>query len=253
MVSDGVMLQVEAVSKQYPLPAPLLRPLVRVAARQPVDALSDVSFEVSRGEVVGLVGPNGAGKSTLIRVIATLLEATSGTVTVDGHDVARHPREVRRRLGLVLEGDRGLYGRLRGQENLEFFGVLFGLAPRVARRRAEELMEMMELAGRDKLVFGYSSGMRARLSLARALLADPPLLVLDEPSRSLDPVASLQMGERLRSSAAQGRTILFSSHRLDEITTFCDRVVVLIDGGVRFVGAPDGLNAQFLADRVQSP
>jgi ABC-2 type transport system ATP-binding protein len=245
------MLEIEDVSKRYPLPPALLRPLMRVAARKPVEALRGVSFNVSKGEIVGLVGPNGAGKSTLIRIIATLLELTSGRVSVDGYQVSRHPEEIRRRIGLVLEGDRGLYGRLNGRRNLEFFGVLYGLTPAVARRRAGQLLEAFDLVSRDKLVFGYSSGMRARLCLARALIADPPLLLLDEPSRSLDPVASLEMGRQLRQLAGEGRAILFSSHRLDEVSAFCDRVVVLMGGRVRHVGVPSELEVGMLAEEIE--
>jgi ABC-2 type transport system ATP-binding protein len=240
------MLEIDDIYKRYPLPPILLRPLMRVASRKPVEALRGVGFKVSEGEIVGLVGPNGAGKSTLIRVIATLLEPTSGTVSMDGFDSARHPEQIRRRIGLVLEGDRGLYGRLTGRANLEFFGVVYGLAPRVARERADHLLDMFDLAGRDKLVFGYSSGMRARLCLARALIADPPVLLLDEPSRSLDPVASLEMGRHLRKLAGEGRSILFSSHRLNEVSEFCDRVVVMTGGKVRHVGIPSDVDVDML-------
>jgi ABC-2 type transport system ATP-binding protein len=245
------MLEIDHVSKRYPLPPLLLKPLVRVASREPVDALTDVSFHVAQGEVVGLVGPNGAGKSTLIRIIATLLEATTGTVTIGGFSVAQSPKEVRRRIGLVLEGDRGLYGRLSGRQNLEFFGVLQGLDPLVARDRALELLGTFDLISRDKLVFGYSSGMRARLCLARALIADPALLLLDEPSRSLDPVASAEMCRQLRQLADEGRSILLSSHKLDEVASVCDRVVVLLDGRVRHVGLPSEVDVGMLAGEVQ--
>ena len=245
------MLEIEDVYKRYPLPPPLLRPLMRVAARKPVEALRGVSFHVSKGEIVGIVGPNGAGKSTLIRIIATLLEPTEGRVSVGGFEASRDPEEVRKRIGLVLEGDRGLYGRLTGRRNLEFFGVLYGMAPAIVKQRAAELMEAFDLAGRDKLVFGYSSGMRARLCLARALLADPPLLLLDEPSRSLDPVASLEMGRQFRQLADQGRAILFCSHRLEEVSAFCDRVVVLIGGRVRHVGLPSELEVGMLAEEAE--
>jgi ABC-2 type transport system ATP-binding protein len=244
------MLEIDDVAKVYPLPPRVLRPLVRVAARNPVEALRGISFGVAKGDVVGLVGPNGAGKTTLIRIIATLLEPTRGEVTVDGHRISSHPQAIRKRLGLVLEGDRGLYPRLTGRQNLEFFGVLQGLHRTVARDRAGELLETFDLAGRDKLVFGYSSGMRARLCLARALVADPPLLVLDEPSRSLDPVAGLEMGSLLRELAGQGRAILFSSHRLEEVSAFCDRVVVLIAGQVRHVGAPAELEVGLLIEEA---
>lgn len=236
------MLTVENLSKTYLPPTTWLRPLIRTAARQPVQALDSVSFRVDPGQVVGLVGPNGAGKSTFFRLIGTLLEPTAGRAAVDGYDTVSESHEVRRRIGLVLEGDRGLYGRLTGQENLEFFGVLAGLAPQAARVRGAELLEFVGLAPVDKLVFGYSAGMRTKLSLARALMADPPLILLDEPTRSLDPVASAQVGDLLGSLARQGRAILFSSHAVQEIVATCHHVVVLIEGQVRWQGSPDTLS-----------
>src|SRR6185436_17784737 len=141
-----------------------------------------------------------------------------------------------------LADDRALYWRLSGRENLEFFGVMHGLSHREARTRAGTLLEQVGLASRDKLVFGYSSGMRARLSLARALLTRPPLLLLDEPTRALDPMASAAVADMLRASAADGVAVLQSSHRLDEIETACDRIVVVTDGAVRFDGTVSELS-----------
>jgi ABC-2 type transport system ATP-binding protein len=215
--------------------------LVRVASRQPVDVVRDVTFHMDPGEVVGLIGPNGAGKSTLIRVIAGLLEPSAGAVFIDGDEVSGKESQHNGRLGLMLEGERGLYSRLSGAENLEFFGVMSGLRRSEAVTRAASLMEQMDLADLDKLVFGYSSGMRLRLSIARALLADPPLVVLDEPTRSLDPVASVEIGSLLRRLAAEGHAVLVSNHRLDEVVAVCDRVLAIVDGQLRFDGPPSDL------------
>jgi ABC-2 type transport system ATP-binding protein len=235
------MLQVNAVSKVYEPPPTWLRPLVRAAVRDPVEALSGVSLRADRGEIVGLVGPNGAGKTTLIKVITTLLEPTSGRVTVDGHDVSRQAGEVRSRLGVVLEGDQGLYDRLSGQQNLELYGRLAGMGRTAAITRARELLGMLELAGRDKLVFGYSAGMKMRLSIARAMMADPPLLVLDEPTRSLDPVASRFTMRLFRQLADGDRAILLSNHRLDEVVAVCTRIVAIVHGRACFFGGPADL------------
>ena len=159
---------------------------------------------VGSGAVVGLVGPNGAGKTTLLKIISTLLQPTTGHVLVDGYDPSHDARAVRDRIGLVLADDRALYWRLTGRENLEFFGVMHGLTSRDARARAGVLLDQVGLASRDKLVFGYSSGMRARLSLARALLARPPLLLLDEPTRALDPIASAAVAGMIRGPGRRG-------------------------------------------------
>jgi len=236
------MLQIDSLSKTYPPAKGLLRLLMKTASEVDVEALNDVSFEVGRGQVVGLVGANGAGKTTLFRVIATLLEATSGSVLVDGRDVATDPSWARQRLGLVLEGERGVYTRLTGLQNLEFFGMLQGMTSVQAKKRADLLMEKLGIATRDRRVFGYSTGMRVRLALARALMADPPLLLLDEPTRSLDPIGSLEAMEIVSETADQGRAVLFASHRLDEITRFCDQVIVLHDGSVRYWGSPGGVD-----------
>lgn len=235
------MLRVEHLSKRYPLPPRWARPLVRVASREPVDVIRDVSFHVEVGEVVGLVGPNGAGKSTLIRIIGGLLEPSSGSVFIDGEEVANNKSSQKGRLGLMLEGERGLYTRLTGSQNLEFFAVMSGLKRADAVDRAAYLMDQMDLATGDKLVFGYSSGMRLRLSIARALLGDPPLVLLDEPTRSLDPVASTEIGALLRRMAAEGHAVMVSNHRLDEVVAVCDRILAIVDGQLRFDGPPSEL------------
>jgi ABC-2 type transport system ATP-binding protein len=237
-------LELLSVAKQYLPPPRYLRPVMRVASSKPVDALRDVSFAVAPGEIVGLVGPNGAGKTTLLKIISTLLEPSAGTVLIDGIDVTEDPHRARERLGLVLTADRATYWRLDGRQNLEFFGVLAGLRPEDARRRATELLALFGLAERDRRVMGYSTGMRAALNIARAIIADPSLVVLDEPTRSLDPLASAMVGRILREQADSGRTVLLSSHRMDEVANLCDRVVVLIDGTVRHNGPPGGADAE---------
>jgi ABC-2 type transport system ATP-binding protein len=234
-----VSLDVIAVGKRYLPPPRSLRLVARVASDEPVDALHDINFSVAPGEVVGLVGPNGAGKTTLLKVIATLLEPTTGTVVVDGFDIGRSAHEARARLGLVLTDERSTYWRLTGRQNLEFFGVLAGLSRPEAQRRADELLSHVGLADRDKRVMGYSSGMRAALNLARAMIAQPSVLVLDEPTRSLDPLASAATCGLLREQADEGRAVLLSSHRIDEVASLCDRVVVILSGSVRYVGPPD--------------
>lgn len=232
------MLYVDRIGKEYGPPPQWLRPLVRTAVKAPIQALESVSLTVAKGEVIGLVGPNGAGKTTLIKVLATLLEPTSGTATIDGFDVSRESGRARERTGLVLEGDQGLYDRLSGQQNLEFYGRLAGMSRVHAQERAKRLLEMMDLAHRDKLVFGYSAGMKMRLSIARAMMADPPLLILDEPTRSLDPVASRFTIRLFGDLAQEGRALLLSSHRLDEVVAVCSRIVAIVHGRVCFTGTP---------------
>jgi ABC-2 type transport system ATP-binding protein len=235
------MLEIAGLSKRYLRPRQPLRALVRTAADGPVDALSGVSFAVQPGEVVGLIGPNGAGKTTLVKTVGTLLLPSAGCALVDGWDVVTQRSQAKARLGLVLAEDRGLYWRLSGRQNLELFGVLYGLPRQLAKQRAREVLALLSLQAADKLVFGYSSGMRARLNLGRALAVDPPVLVLDEPTRSLDPIARDEIGRLIRTLAHSGRAVLMASHDLDEVVTVCDRVVVLVGGTVRYVGPPKDL------------
>ena len=257
------MLRVHHLTKRFEPPPAWLRPIMRVAAKEPVQALEDVSFTAERGEVVGLVGPNGAGKTTLLKLVTGLLVPTSGRVELDGRDPARQPRRTAGQLGVVLEGDRGIYDRLTGRQNLEFFGVMAGLRPSTARRRAGDILDALELSGRDKLAFGYSAGMRMRLSIGRALIGDPKMLILDEPTRSLDTIASRFVVELVGELAGEGRSVLLSTHRLDEIADTCDRVIVLVGGTARYVGDAAALPGargrvaaaltEFLTDQVQNP
>jgi ABC-2 type transport system ATP-binding protein len=238
------MLLVDDVSHTYTRPRGLQRRLIRTASDAEVPALSNIDLQVAPGEIVGLVGPNGAGKTTLIKIISTLLEPTSGRASICGFDVTTDPDSVRKVLGLVLSDDRALYWRLTGRRNLEFFGVMQGLTRAQSIVRADELMQSVGLAGRDRLVFGYSSGMRSRLSIARGLLHHPKVLVLDEPTRALDPVAAMAIGQTLRRTAAQGVAVLLSSHRLEEIERVCDRIVAIVGGSVRFDGTASELAGQ---------
>jgi ABC-type multidrug transport system ATPase subunit len=227
------MLRVENVSKIYHPPRGMLRLAVRTASTSPVVALDGIEFEARAGEVVGLVGPNGAGKSTLIRICTSLLLPTTGRVLIDDQDVSSRSSRARASTGLLLTDERALYWRLSGRENLLFFGVMAGLSRAAAAARADELLDRFDLQGRDGRVFGYSSGMRVRLGLARALIAEPKLLILDEPSRSLDPVASSELQEHLRMLASEGTAVVLSSHRLDEVESMCDHVVVMMKGEQR--------------------
>jgi ABC-2 type transport system ATP-binding protein len=233
---SGSTLSIERVSMRYTPPSAWLRPIVRVASRKPHESLSDVSLSVNAGEVVGLVGANGAGKTTLVKVVAGLLDPTSGRVTIGRFALDTHSREARRSLGVVLADDRGLYWRLTARQNLEFFGVLAGLPRAAAQARASEVLEWARLPDDDRLVFGYSSGMKTRLSLARALLPYPALLILDEPTRSLDPVAGARLWAQLRELADVGAAILVCSHDLEAVAVQCDRAAVLVAGRVRHVG-----------------
>jgi ABC-2 type transport system ATP-binding protein len=199
-----------------------------------VQALDGIDIEVGVGEIVALLGRNGAGKSTLLRILGTTVLPDEGTATVAGYDVASEAPLVRRHTGVVLGDERSWYWRLSGRRNLEFFGAMYGLRRQAARQRAVELLELVQLsAAADRRFDGYSSGMRARLSLARALLVEPPVLLLDEPSRTLDPVVALEFrGILQQMTRDDGRAVLWVTHDLHEAAAVADRIVVMEAGQV---------------------
>ncbi len=210
----------------------VMRPFGRA---ERVIALREVALEVRRGEIFGLLGPNGAGKTTLLKILAGLVLPTEGRALVAGIDVAVDDQAVKRAIGFVTSDERSFYWRLTGRENLHFFGGLCGLDPRGRRRRAAELLDAMELAPvADQQFLGYSSGMKQRLAIARALLHDPPILCLDEPTRSLDPIAAKHLRRFVvdRLNREGGKTILLATHNLQEAEELCARLAVLDRGRV---------------------
>lgn len=212
-------------------------------------ALRGVDLAVPWGSIVAVLGPNGAGKSTMLRILGTTVLPDSGHVEVGGHDVVAAPASARRSLGLVLGEERSWYWRISGRHNLEFFAALHGLSRRAAQARADELLRMVDLEDpADRRFDRYSSGMKARLSLARALLHEPPVLCLDEPTRTLDPVAALTFRELVRGQAAAGRAVLFTTHDLHEAAAVASRVVVMVSGRVAAVtdGTADAAQLEHL-------
>ena len=183
-------------------------------------AVDGIDLVVEPGEIFGLLGPNGAGKTTTMKMLATLLIPTSGTIRVLGIDPLARPREVRARLGAMLSGERSLYWKLTGRENLEYFAALYHVPPGETKARIANVLAAVKLADRaDDYVERYSTGMRQRLALARALLPNPPLVVLDEPTVGLDPQASRDLRDRVRELKAQGRTVLLTTHYMEGRTS----------------------------------
>lgn len=211
-----------------------------------VDALCGVDLQVAAGGVHGLIGPNGSGKSTLLRVLATLIIADAGTATVAGCGVAHDPVGVRRRIGLSTGEERGVYWRLTARQNLEFAAALHGL-DRVDERVAAALEEADLAGAADRPVSGFSAGMARRLDLARALLHQPSVLLLDEPTRSLDPVARDEFHAAILTRRERfGVSVLLTTHDLAEAAAVCDEVSVLDRGRIvgRATGDADALDAE---------
>ncbi len=217
--------------------------------RRPVVAVEDVSFAVPRGTVFGLLGPNGAGKTTTIKMLSTLLIPTGGTALVDGHDVVREERLVRWQLGVVLGGDRGLYAKLSAWDNLVLFGNLYGMTAESIRRRAAEMLELVDLADRAReRVEGFSRGMKQRLHLAKALLHDPPILILDEPTIGLDPAAAVEL-RRAIADLAPRHTVLLTTHDMNEADQLCREIAIVDRGLIVAQGTPAALKARVAAER----
>ncbi len=208
-----------------------------------VEALRDVDLKVGPGQVHVLLGPNGAGKSTLIRILAAGLLPDSGRVEVAGIDAQADPRQARARIGLVLADERSFFWRLTGVQNLAFFAALHGFGRKQAIERSRQVLEQVGLAElADRRVDRYSTGMKASLALARALLDDPAVLLLDEPTRSLDPIATVAVRELVIDLARRkGTAVLFATHDLHEAAAVADTVSVLVRGAVaaRLAGGTD--------------
>lgn len=207
--------------------------------------LRDVSLSVRAGEIHALLGPNGAGKTTLVRILAGLLQPSSGSVAVAGYDPSGNARGFRRQIGFVASGDRTFYMRISGLENLVFFGRLHGMRRREAARRGREVLADVGLEeAANRPVGQYSHGMQKRLSVARAFLATPPVFLIDEATHDLDPEAARRVRSLVAQSAHEGAAVVWVTQRLEEIRGFTDAVTVLSGGSVRFEGTVPELMAR---------
>ncbi len=219
--------------------------------RETFRAVDGVDLSVVEGEVFGILGPNGAGKTTTMRMLATLLEPTAGTATVLGHDLATEPRAIRRRLGAVLSGERSLYWKLTARENLEYFAALYHVPPAEVAGRITRILDAVHLSDRaDDYVEKFSTGMRQRLVLARALLPEPALLLLDEPTVGLDPQAARDLRERVLQLRDEGRTVLITTHYMEEADQLCDRIAIVDHGRVVALDTPDRLKRSLSGTEV---
>lgn len=216
-----------------------------------VEALRGVSFEVRKGEIFGLLGPNGAGKTTTIKILSTLLLPDEGEAWVNGFNVVDEPRKVRESIGVSLYSDRGFYWKLSGRENLMYFARLHHLEERYAKERIKYLLELLDLQGdADRLVEEYSTGMKSKLNLARALLHDPPILFLDEPTIGLDPYAARKVREVVLELRKEGKTVLLTTHNMFEADMLCDRIAIINKGTVVAAGSPAELKARVSQHKV---
>ena len=218
---------VESVSKSFPRRPGSFVPHGRNTA------LKGVSLQVEAGTVLVLLGPNGSGKTTLLKLVSSMLYPDSGHIRVRGYDIQDDEEAVRRHVGFAVANERSFFARLTARENLEFFAALEDLSPAEARHRIDEVLFRVALHGfATRLVREYSAGMYQRLALARALLKRPGVLLLDEPSRSLDPTAAFDLWQLVREAAGSGAAVIVTSHSFEEVAQVADEVLLLVRGVV---------------------
>ncbi len=209
-----------------------------------VNAIDNLSFEIKKGELFGLLGPNGAGKTTLVKMLCTLLPPDSGTALINGFDIIKEQMKVKRSLGTLFSvGERGFFWRLNGYRNLEFFASIYNV-PR--QKRHERIMEVLELVGLDNSTFQlyqkYSGGMKRKLALARTLLPDPPIILLDEPTTGLDAISSRNIREFVKKTVQEtGKTVLYTTHYIEEAAQICNKIAILKQGKIVACDTPNAL------------
>ncbi len=249
-----MIVRVEGLSKSFPLRRGWGAMLRAPFAKERAVAVDEVSFTVAEGEIFGLLGQNGAGKTTIFKMLATLIAPDNGAATVAGHDVMAAPRAVRSLLAPVLANERSLYWRLSARENLRLYSALQGLRGHAARDEESRVLAVTGLSDADqKLVGEFSSGMRQRLLIARALLGRPRVMLLDEPTRSLDPISARDFRSFLRQTVVRDErcTVLLATHDADEVWELCDRVGVLERGRLLAVDATPVLRHRAGDDRIR--
>ena len=219
------MIEIQQVTKQF------------IDKKKYVTALKEVSLSIKEGEVLGLLGENGAGKTTLLRSIATLNEPTSGKINFAGYDTVLQSGEVKKRLGVLFGSETGLYDRLTARENLEYFASLYGLGKHETKVRIDKLAKMFGMRDYlDRKVGGFSKGMRQKVAIARTILHDPDIILFDEPTTGLDITSSNVFRQLVHQLKREGKTIIFSSHIVEEVTMLCDRVAMIHKGELVYKG-----------------
>jgi sodium transport system ATP-binding protein len=199
-------------------------------------ATTDIRFTARAGEVFGLLGPNGAGKTTTLRMLSTVLTPTTGTASIDGHDVVREPDRVRAAIGF-LSGNTGLYPRLTVREVLAYFGRLYGMADERIAARIAELARLLDMEGfLDKRCDALSTGMKQKVNVARTVMHDPKVLILDEPTAGLDVLAARTIIDFVRRCRGEGKCVVFSTHIMADVARVCDRLAIIHKGRVQFIG-----------------
>ena len=239
-------ITIKNISKKFPKTSGY-RDLLPFRHREWTEAVKDITLDIKEGEFFGMLGPNGAGKTTLIKMLCCLVLPNSGTASVFGHDVVKNEQQVKETVGLVSAEERSFFWRITGRENLEFYASLYHIPKQTARKRIDELMELVGLTeDGEKRFQNYSTGMRQKLAIARGLLSEPRLLFVDEPTRSLDPVSAQAVRRFLKEKiAAEGKTVILATHNLNEAEQLCDRLAIINHGHLKALGSVGNLRAIF--------
>lgn len=218
---------------------------------KPVEALKDISLVINPGELFGLLGPNGAGKTTLIKCLTTLLLPSSGAAWINGYRLTEADNAIRASVGCMLMGERGLYWKLTGRENLLFFAALYHLYPSERGRRANEIIEQLNLGDiADRSVETYSSGQKMKLAFGKALINDAPILILDEPTNTLDVPSARELRAIVRQLNEQGKTVIYTTHIMSEAETMCHRVAIVDRGQIIAQGPVDELKRSLKQEKI---
>lgn len=219
--------------------------------KRAVEALKGINLDIYEGEIFGLLGPNGAGKTTLIKCVTTLLLPTEGTATISGYNLLKDDKMIRASIGCMLMGERGLYWKLTGRENLDFFGSLYYVPHKERKEKIEELIFLLGLSDIvDRTVETYSSGQKMKLAFAKSLIQEAPILILDEPTVTMDVHAARELRAIVKNLNEKGHTIVYTTHSMQEAEELCDRVAIIDRGEVIAVGTPDELKATIEKESV---
>ncbi len=245
------MIIVDNVSKTFKMTREQKRELGRNATSSTIDAVKNVSFTCQPGRIFTLLGPNGAGKTTLLRIIATMLKPTSGAIKVAGHDVLQEPEKVRGSLGF-LTGGTGLYDRLTPEEIIKYYADLHGMEEATFKRRKNELFALLGIDEFAKRRIGkLSSGMKQKVSIVRTIIHDPDVIVFDEPTAALDVIAARHIIDLIRKSKQNGKTVVFSTHRMDEVSLLSDDLAIIHKGNLLYSGAFHDFQKQMKTKSVE--
>jgi sodium transport system ATP-binding protein len=245
------MIKVRDIHKQFKLTRDRKREMGRGFTGSTIDAVAGISFECRPGRIFSLLGPNGAGKTTTLRMISTMLKPTSGSIEVDGFDAVREPQAVRKRLGF-LTGSTKLYHRLTATELVRYYADLHGIARDTFTKRKDEIFERLDMhdfAGQR--IGKLSTGQKQKVSIARTVIHDPSVMVFDEATAGLDVVASRSIVELIRDAKEQGKTVLFSTHRMGEVSQLSDDLAIIHKGELLYNGTYEEFTAQMRADSLE--